>query len=378
MPYELKPSVTALNNAMSAASPSPPPSSEIKALTGLRGLAALYVVIFHGNGYYLFPMAIRPFIRHGYMAVDLFFILSGFVMAMTYADLFRNGFHFKNFKQFLLLRLARIYPLFLLMTVITAILIATVLSQTYNFEDLPRALIFNFTLTHVWGFCNSIVPPSWSISTEWLAYLLFPIAVYIAMHVPRRFSLLGLVVSFAVLWTIAYGPTWIAETAIFRRHGPLDIVSSYAIGTSLRCLASFYIGLVAYRFKDLIPSRAAFVLLAGSVILLCFKGSDIWLIGMFALLIMALSHDEGPVAQWLSAKWAYWLGVISYALYLIHDLVQKIIFHSFPSWGIHTHQARLTWLIVSIVVSIGLAALCHYKFEKPSRRILRKFLVKKA
>ena len=88
-----------------------PKSREIRALTGLRGIAALYVVFFHANGLHAFPSVVRPFVSHGYMAVDLFFILSGFVMAMTYGGLFENGFNFNNFKTFLLLRLARIYPL---------------------------------------------------------------------------------------------------------------------------------------------------------------------------------------------------------------------------------------------------------------------------
>ena len=357
-----------------SALPAPKTAGEIRALTGLRGIAAIYVVIFHAHGFYRFPAQILPFIRHGYLSVDMFFILSGFVMAMTYAGLFENGFCIHKFKHFLLLRLARIYPLFALMTVITALLIATVLSETYSFADLPRALLFNFTLTHVWGFSNSIVPPSWSISTEWLAYLLFPVGAWVALHGARRWSLLGLAVSFAVLAIIAFGPQWISQTALLRRHGPLDIVSSYALGTSLRCLASFYIGLVAFRFRALIPARAAAVCLVAAVLLLCLTGSDLFLIGVFAVLIMALSHDNGPLARLLGMKWIHWLGVISYALYLIHDLVQKIIFKSLPAWGIDVPHHRGIWVVVSITVSIALAALCHYTYEKPSRRWFRNFI----
>jgi len=358
--------------------PKAAPSSvgEIKALTGLRGIAALYVVIFHTNGHYRFPSLVLPFIRHGYIAVDLFFILSGFVMAMTYSSLFEDGFKLKNFKHFILLRLARIYPLFALMTLLTAVLIATVLSDTYPFADLGKALLFNFTLTHVWGFCNSIVPPSWSISTEWLAYLLFPIGIYVAMRVPRRYSLLGLLVSFAVLIYIAYGPVWLAKSPLNVRHGPLDIVSSYAIGTTLRCLASFYIGLVAYRFHKLVPARAAGILFVCVLIMLCFRESDLWLIGVFAVLIMSLSHDTGAVARLLRMKAFYWLGLVSYALYLIHDLIQKIIFKALPFWGVGQDVPRVAWAAISIALSLALAALCHHYYEKPSRRIFRNLVFK--
>jgi peptidoglycan/LPS O-acetylase OafA/YrhL len=345
------------------------PKGEIRALTGLRGIAALYVVFFHANGQFRMAEMIRPFIRHGYMAVDLFFILSGFVMAMTYAGLFEKGFCFKSFKQFLLLRLARIYPLFALMTVLTAILIATVLSKTYSFENLGQALLFNFTLTQVWGFANSIVPPSWSISTEWAAYLLFPVGVYVGLRLQRRWSLLGLLVSFGVLALIAYGPTWIAQTEFHHRHGRLDIVSSYALGTTLRCLASFYIGLVAYRFRDLIPARGAGVFLALIVGLLCVKNSDLALIPLFALLIMSLSTDEGWVARLLKSPVFYWLGVISYALYLIHDLVLRIVFKAIPAAGFHYPMPAA--LIASVVISLGLATLSHYGYERPSRKVFR-------
>ncbi len=360
--------------SVSATAAARAPKGEIKALTGLRGIAALYVVIFHVNGHYLFPATFRPFIRHGYMAVDLFFILSGFVMAMTYAGMFSDGFSIKNFKQFLLLRLARIYPLFALMTLLTAVLIGTVMTKVSTVPDLPKALIYNFAMVHVWGLSNSIVPPSWSISTEWLAYLLFPFGIWGALKVPRRWTVAGLLISFAILAWIAYGPQWVAKQPLAYRHGPLDIASSYAIGTSLRCLASFFIGLVAYRFREHVPSRAAALLLGLTVILLCFKGSDLFLVAVFAGLIMALSHDEGRVARWLHTPWVYWLGLVSYALYLIHDLVLRIVFRMLPDWGVHGVPGEV-WALVTLIVSIGLAGLSHHAFEKPSRRWFRRFLV---
>ncbi|MEI9902871.1 MAG: acyltransferase [Asticcacaulis sp.] len=343
------------------------PSGEIKALTGLRGVAALYVVFFHANGLHAFPTLIRPFVAHGYIAVDLFFILSGFVMALTYGGLFENGFSLKNFKSFLLLRLARIYPLYLLMTLITAVMITTVLSDTYHFDDnVLRALPFNLTMIHALGTAYSIVPPSWSISTEWAAYLLFPFSILVAMWLPRRYALIGVVVSFAVLVAVAFGPFWMTKTRHF--PGQLNVVHSYAPGTTLRCLASFYLGLVAFRFKDLVPSRAALLLLPLALVLLCFQANDLWLIAVFAVLIMALSHDEGPVARVLQSRVAYWLGVVSFALYLVHDLIQKIIFKSFPVWGIGESVPKMAWVFISIALSLAIAAVAHYYYEKPSRR----------
>lgn len=351
-----------------AASLTPAPKSrEIRALTGLRGIAALYVVFFHANGLHAFPMAVRPFVSHGYMAVDLFFILSGFVMAMTYGGLFEHGFDLKNFKTFLLLRLARIYPLYILMTVITAVMITTVLSDTYRFDDnVLRALPFNITMSHVWGLAYSIVPPSWSISTEWAAYLLFPVSILLALWLPRRYALLGVVAAFGILIAVAYGPQWMTHHP-HRGIGRLDVVHSYAPGTTLRCLAGFYIGLVAFRFKDLVPARAAGLFLPLALFLLCYRSNDVWLVAVFAGLIMSLSHDEGAIARLLQNRVVYWLGLVSFALYLVHDLVQKIILKSFPAWGVDLGLSKMTWVFVSVAISLGIAALAHYYYEKPSR-----------
>jgi len=350
--------------------PAPATRGEIRALTGLRGIAALYVVLFHANGLHAFPTEVRPFVHHGYIAVDLFFLLSGFVMALTYADLFRDGFSLTNFRKFLLLRLARIYPLYILVTLVTAVMITTVLADTYRFDDnVLRALPYNLTMTHVWGLAYAIVPPSWSISTEWAAYLLFPLTIMVAVWLPRRYALAGVVAAFGVLAAVAFGPYWMTHK--HTAHGTLDVVHSYAPGTTLRCLASFYIGLVAFRFRQMAPPFVALLALAASLVMLCYRSTDLWLVGAFTLLIMSLSHDRGPVARLLQNPVFYWLGLVSYALYLVHDLVQKIILKSFPAWGLSGGLSRIEWVWVSIALSVGLAAVLHYAFEKPSRRWAR-------
>jgi peptidoglycan/LPS O-acetylase OafA/YrhL len=65
--------------------------SEIRALTGLRGLAAIFVVVFHEAGNFSGDGPAATFLRHGYNAVDLFFVLSGFVMALTYGEMWGGG-----------------------------------------------------------------------------------------------------------------------------------------------------------------------------------------------------------------------------------------------------------------------------------------------
>lgn len=349
--------------------PAPARTSEIRALTGLRGIAALFVVLYHATGYFRFPDPWQHYVRHGYISVDLFFVLSGFVMAMTYGRLFDTGFQWASFRKFILLRVARVWPLFALMTLMTAALIPTVLGKRYYYEDVWHGLIPNLTMTQAWGLANSIVRPSWSISTEWAAYLVFPVLVVGALKGSWRRALLWGALAAGLLGLVAYGPLWFGQAA--RRTGPLDIAASYATGTMLRCLLSFFIGMVAYRFRTLIPSRAALLILCAALLLIIWRPSDLLLVGLFAALIMALSADEGPVARALSATPVYLTGAWSYAIYLIHDVVLFAVFRTLPGYGLALPGERVHWLWMGIALTLGLSALAHYAFEKPSRKALR-------
>ncbi|MFT3997872.1 MAG: acyltransferase [Asticcacaulis sp.] len=344
-------------------------SSEIRALTGLRGVAALFVVLYHATGYFRFPDPWQHYIRHGYISVDLFFVLSGFVMAMTYGKLFDGAFQWPSFRKFILMRVARVWPLFALMTILTALLIPTVLGKRYYYEDVLHGLIPNLTMTQAWGLANSIVRPSWSISTEWAAYLVFPLLVMAGLKGTWRRALLWGALAVGALALVAYGPLWFGQTA--RRSGPLDIAASYAAGTMLRCLLSFFIGMVAYRFRALVPSRAAVLILCAALLLIAWRPSDVLLVGLFALLIMSLSNDEGPVAAVLSWKPVYLSGVWSYAIYLIHDVVLFGVFRTLPKYGLTLPGERAHWLMAAIAFTVALSALAHYGFEKPSRNALR-------
>ena len=107
----------------------PEPRSEIRSLTGIRGIAALYVVLFHYLSGRPFTSPLSTFLNHGYLAVDLFFALSGFVLALNYSHLFATGLNWPNFLAFLGRRLARIYPLYLVLTLLALIAVAISLLQ---------------------------------------------------------------------------------------------------------------------------------------------------------------------------------------------------------------------------------------------------------
>lgn len=366
-----------MSNAFPAQSPAPASQfAEIKSLTGLRGLAALYVVLFHASTHMRFEASMLPFIRHGYIMVDLFFILSGYVMALTYGPFFQKALDFKMYKRFLLIRFTRIWPLYALMTLIAGVLIATWFGKAYYYEDLTRAIIPNVTMTQIWGLANSIDRPSWSVSAEWTAYLVFPLFYLMTLKPKPAVAIFWGVVAFGVLIFIAYGPTWVAERPFAKRNGPLDIVSSYAWGTVLRCLAEFVLGMLAFRFRKFVDLSFAPWLLLGTLLLLCLKGTDMILILFFMGLIMSLTRDVGPIAQMLSFPPFYWLGLTSYAVYLVHDMVLHLVFRALPKMGIAIDGPKSLWLLAALAITFGLAALAYYGFEKPTRHKLKVWVSK--
>jgi peptidoglycan/LPS O-acetylase OafA/YrhL len=204
---------------------------EIRSLTGVRGLAATLVVVFHftqNNAFFQLGDSQVPFVRwigtaigHGYLAVDLFFVLSGFVMAISYGGMFAAGSTWAIYRLFLMRRFARIYPLYLAITLATAAMLA-VHARPPGFGMM---LLSNVFLIQSWGICDSLIPPAWSISTEAAAYLLFPLLAAVALYGSAVVRTITALLAVTALLTIALLPT----AYVFGRVGPLDAHDSASL-----------------------------------------------------------------------------------------------------------------------------------------------------
>ena len=209
---------------------------EIRALTGIRGAAACYVMAYH----FFSNASIGPagtFIGHGYLAVDLFFVLSGFVMALTYAEDFRKGFAVQAYARFMVKRLGRIYPLY-----ISATIAAFLIAVSHHEPHLTSATRWacNILLIQAWGLSQSIAHAVWSISTEFGAYVLFPGLLAVTLLCRPRvaaFTALAAAATFLLLATRPLGQLHQAT-----RSGMLDIWGGNSIFPLLRCLAGFSLG----------------------------------------------------------------------------------------------------------------------------------------
>src|SRR4051794_77871 len=149
------------------------------ALTSVRGIAAWWVVLFHFRNELpneFFNTTAHNVIAHGHLAVDLFFALSGFVIALNYADKLKI-FTRVEYIRFLVMRFGRIYPLYLFMLLLFIInpLAIHFFSSNHSLDSRydPVAYLLSLALIQHWGFYNKLTwnIPAWSISTEWAAYM---------------------------------------------------------------------------------------------------------------------------------------------------------------------------------------------------------------
>jgi len=160
-------------------------------LTGIRGVAAVWVLMYHFREYYfgLFPQ-LRKFdfiLSNGHFGVDLFFCLSGFILGYVYFDELSNPSIYSRtarVKSYLVKRFARLYPLYFLTTFIAGIIyfVGVKLGHTFTNESLSNfslsSVMSNFIGIQILVVYPSLNGPAWSVSAEFLAYLYFPLVVF--------------------------------------------------------------------------------------------------------------------------------------------------------------------------------------------------------
>ena len=352
-----------------------PKTREIRPLTGIRGLAAFYVVVYHTH---LLTWSGPPsaFVLHGYMAVDLFFVLSGFVMAMSYGGIFEGGFSSRHYGTFLIRRLARVYPLYLLVTCSFGFaMMANVIDLDGLSGPIWRSLLANVLMVQAWGIAQSIPHPAWSISTEWAAYLIFPILAAGVLFSHRRTSLLLCALAFITIVGLALAPN---PFPTLWRAGPLDIWWHGSLMPLARCVAEFSLGLAAYRAAERTDVQriaghwaAALALAVAIVLMLTIPNTDIGVVALLPPLIVSVAVGRGPVQALLGWRPIFVLGELSYAIYLLHPRLMRVsrplIAALAPSLG-----ADLARRISFAVMLFAAAYLAHVLVERPCRRAVRR------
>ncbi|HEX8667226.1 MAG TPA: acyltransferase [Allosphingosinicella sp.] len=342
---------------MTAAAPDK--GGEILALTALRGIAAWWVVLFHLRLMlvpYLPPAAIR-FLAHGNLAVDFFFLLSGFVMYLNYAGRIRG---WPSVGDFLFSRFARVYPLHLLMLLgFLGYFGAAALFGRGGFEESPGYFAASLLLVQNWGFLGRLGwnVPAWSISAEAFAYLLFP-ALLLGLA-PAKRPAWFLVAAAAVLgvsvhlYFAAFGfdfPNEVPRTGLFR------------------CVVQFTMGMMLcelYRRLAGRPELKRTLILAAAVLAAAYVSFGAPVLPLaWAALILAYALGRGGLFE---APPLVWLGRVSYATYLCHYLALTLFRYAFVEEGKPVAPALLgLYLLGVLAASAGL----YHGFERPAQRRL--------
>lgn len=357
----------------------------LTSLTSLRGFAAVFVMLFHidvlthyrGLGT-LIPHSSTQFITKGYLWVDFFFVLSGFIVKHSYGHLFVNGVNARDIKVYLHSRFWRVYPLhlFTLLLLVPFVLLYPSFDPTVLEDDswhtyfdwaafVQSLFLINAHGLHSYLSWNMV---SWSIGAEVWTYLLA--IPFLFLFTKARFvvALCCGFVSFVLLVTLA----------VWHSNGSLDITYDYGV---LRCFFGFGIGLALHRLYQFAGSHKAlradslFVSISLMLMLGLHLGwADLIVAVLMSVLVLLGASNRGVVSSLLRLGLFHYLGKISYSIYLLHGVVFMVFWYAVPTiaryFDIQTFTLAQQLLVWSLFVgcTLFLASLTFRCIEVPFRK----------
>ena len=384
----------------------------IRQLTGIRFVAAFWVLLYHLQdpldriGVMDIPV-LSDVIRVGRLGVDLFFALSGFIITHTYLTRMGSRITLGASANFWWLRLARIYPVHFVMLNIAGLAVIAQAWVTGVDKDRPWLnpwdYVRNLLLIQEWGphpdrGWNVV---AWSLSMEWLAYLLFPLLVLLLFALHKRVPTPVLVLA----WFVTLAPL------LWRGSLTIDPYYTDLWGSVIRVLTEFTAGAITYlivlRFiptgaSDPSPrvERAAttvsvlmpLLVVAGAVFLgnwttaqspITLNDPDaeplppffhLWLVPLLIIWIGALALSRRGQARWLGTDTLILGGVVSYSLYMTHLVWFGVWRAGMNAVGIESGPIYAVSVILAIAGSFVIAWLMWRIVEEPCRRWLRKLI----
>jgi len=360
-------------------------------LDSWRGIAACMVALFHleVNSH----IDNLSFIRNSWLFVDFFFVLSGFVIAANYQRRLLDGF---GFWRFVLLRFGRLYPLHLFVLAVflglkaiqaqVPVLSSVARNQPFSLRDSPVAIAANLLLIQGMGVLDflSFNIPSWSVSTEFWAYIAFGTSLVLLRNSAR--SLLVAVVVLAPIF-------------LYDKVGHIDTTYDYGF---VRCIFGFSLGALSWAFFNRFKARrlGTTIEVATVACVIYFVSASgrtgITLIApfVFAVTVLVFACESGRISAALSQPAFLKIGELSYSIYMLHFLVagrftdvarllRHFGFHTLVQTrqgeliGLETWQGDLLTIVYLAVVIVG-AGLTFRFVEEPSRRWFRGLAAERA
>lgn len=337
-------------------------------LESLRGIASVLVVMCH-------MFWLNPFMfiaKNAYIAVDLFFVLSGFVMCHNYINKINDR---KSLGKFMLARIARLYPLHIIL------LLVWLLREYVKYIMESRGVVFGeaaFSVNDLNAFIQnlfliqSIVNEkatfngvSWSISVEFYTYIIFALALLTGYI--RELACLLIIISLGVL--LYY-------------DGSLSV---YEGNTIFRCFFGFFIGVITYH----LPRKGGYTDMLALLILTLYLFKDKGLFDfimppLMGLLILSIVSSDSVTSKILRASPFLWLGKISYSTYMTHALLTTTVsvvllkFANYDTVIINGYQFVAIPYVYGAIISIAVliltligAHIIHKYIEIPSQLYIK-------
>ena len=344
---------------------------ELKPLTSVRGLFAWGVVLFHlrlACAGWLHPGVIHA-LGKGYLAVDFFFLLSGFVIQLNYGERLATG-GWKEAADFLVRRVARVWPLHATMLGFAAAIALLLLATGRPAPHFPFALLpLHLAMMQDWGFSRALLwnDPAWSISCEWAAYLLTPLA---AWAIGRRAG-----------WPV-WALTIAAALPLLLLFGVMTAAGANGLGYDIahlgivRCLTEFACGTLLCdlwrRWRGDARAEIAAWGFGAAMLGLWAAGAPETLAAPFAFagLLLGLALGSERPRHPLAAGWIHYLGEISYATYLSHFL----LFFAFKLAFVRDAHAVPPGLIAAFLLfEVVASAALYHGVERPAQKAIRRW-----
>jgi peptidoglycan/LPS O-acetylase OafA/YrhL len=339
---------------------------QIDSLTGLRGVAACWVMLMHfreitPTRLWQFPI-LDDFIANGAYGVDIFFVLSGFILCHVYTPVFKDGLRWDNVRQFLSYRFARLYPVHLLTfgLMLAFVMVKLLLARSGDIPDRYDLPTIATTLVLLQAWIPGIQTPNmpaWSISAEWFAYLLFPVLCIL----------------------LSYG-RWISF--VFMAAGlSLAVLDSFWHYPLSQVLSGFLVGMAAYRVlpmaSRILAAHEGMGVLAAVLIIFWARGPsprpEIGIL-LFAVLIPTIADARDLLGRFLSTTILVYLGEISYSIYMVHWPVRVVLRNALQITNL-LDRVEPSLVVLSFVIATLIAASVSYHLvELPSRTWLRRAL----
>jgi peptidoglycan/LPS O-acetylase OafA/YrhL len=320
----------------------------IHKLDGLRGLFALFVVLFHFNINNAPATLVNNFfVRQSFIFVDFFFILSGYVITITYNDRINSS---KSFLQFLKKRFIRLYPMLLFSTGMYWYFVRPFSDKHHIFLALDTLLLTNST--PILGTTIGMNYPSWSISSEMISYLIFGVCSLIAINKKKNHLIIAITI--ACFGFLLYQQNYFQTGS----WGFIRGLACFNLGYLIHMLATKNIKLHDYLegFIMIIISAMMYFLyhlkIKNTLVLTCIH----FLVPiLFAFSIFVLIKSDGIISRILQATPLQFLGKISYSLYLNQALVIGFMIPKLFKWINMPNEDLKKIICVLIILTILVA-----------------------